>query len=142
MAALTKEELDAEAAAHRAWCAERAPVEPFNKAVPSEPMLSERDRALAAALERRVEQMEQRLAEVERKGYVGVWKADREYSPQSEVTHDGARWFAHKRTSDRPGTSADWQLMEKSLLTSSPRSEATATASARQNGHYARPRTP
>jgi hypothetical protein len=82
-------------------------------------------------LETRVEQLEQRLAEVERKGYVGIWKEGKEYSPQSECTHDGARWFCHKRTSDKPGTSADWSMMEKSAA---PRD---ATASAR-NGHYVR----
>jgi hypothetical protein len=116
--------------------------------------LSERDQGLMkavidtfgpaiVALEKQVSELQARLAEVERKGYVGVWKADREYSPQSEVTHDGARWFAHKRTSDKPGTSADWQLMEKSAPTPSPRNE-TAVATARNGSSHtmSRPRTP
>lgn len=94
-----------------------------------------------SALEQRVEQLEQRLAEVERKGYVGVWKDGKEYSPQSECTHDGARWICHKRTADKPGTSADWSMMEKSAPTSSPRSDAS-TVNPRVNGHYARPRSP
>lgn len=55
-----------------------------------------------------------RIDELERRGYCGVWKSGREYSPQSECTHDGVRWLAHKRTADRPGSSGDWVMMEKS----------------------------
>jgi hypothetical protein len=88
----------------------------------------------------KIEQLEKRVEELERsqKTYLGVWKEGREYSPHSEVTSDGARWLCHKRTTDKPGSSADWVMMEKSVL---PRSD-TATAHARSNGHYANPRPP
>jgi hypothetical protein len=93
------------------------------------------------AIERRLDALQERVNELERKGYVGIWREGREYSPQSECTHDGARWFCHKRTSDKPGSSADWVLMEKSapLSTPAPRSDET-TSRPRQNGHYANPR--
>jgi hypothetical protein len=86
------------------------------------------------ALEKQVAALQTRIEELERKGYCGVWKSGKEYSPQSEVTHDGARWISHKRTSDKPGASADWTLTEK-------RSDTT-TSPPRTNGHYSRPRTP
>jgi hypothetical protein len=70
-------------------------------------------------LEKQVSALQARVEELERKGYVGIWKEGKEYSSQSECTHDGARWISHKRTNDKPGTSADWSLMEKS----EPRSE-------------------
>lgn len=79
-----------------------------------------------------------RVLELERgqKTYLGVWKEGREYTPQSEVTCDGARWICHKRTSDKPGTSADWSLMEKSAGAgfappARERSDTTVTAHAR-----------
>src|SRR5262245_58122329 len=56
-------------------------------------------------LEQKIAKLEQRISELERKGYVGVWREGKEYSPQSEVTHDGARWLSHKRTTDKPGRS-------------------------------------
>ena len=59
---------------------------------------------------------------------------------ESECTHDGARWIAHKRTSDKPGASGDWTMIEKSA-TPAPRSD-TAAASHHRNGSAlpARPR--
>ena len=116
------------------------------KALPSGAALSMRDKGLLQGVAEilapylnRIEQFEQRLAELERsqKTYLGVWKSDREYSAMSEVTHDGARWYCCKSTSNKPGASADWVMMEKSSPVAHPRSDATATASAR-NGHYVR----
>ena len=89
------------------------------------------------AIEAAVGPLKARIEELERKGYVGIWKAGKEYSPQSECTHDGARWIAHKRTSDKPGQSGDWTMIEKSM----PRSDAASTVNPRSNGHYARPRS-
>jgi hypothetical protein len=91
-------------------------------------------------LEKKIDALQARVAELERsqKTYLGVWKDGREYSPHSEVTHDGGRWFCHKRTSNKPGSSADWALMEKSV---NPRSDAT-TANSRVNGHHPNPRRP
>jgi hypothetical protein len=90
-------------------------------------------------LEKQIAELQARISELERKGYVGVWKDGKEYTAQSEVTHEGARWIAHKRTSDKPGASADWSLMEKSAV--NPRSD-TGTVNARSNGRYSRPRPP
>lgn len=72
--------------------------------------------------------LQARIADLERKGYVGVWKAGKEYSPQSEVTCDGARWLAHKRTSDKPGASADWSLIEKATTSHARNGSAGPTA--------------
>jgi hypothetical protein len=135
--ALTKAQLDELTVEWRRWRAEMgepvdAPVSA--KALPSEPTLSSRDRALAQGfaqgiapviheLEKQVGKLQSRIEELERsqKTYLGVWKADREYSAMSEVTHDGARWYCSKSTSNRPGASADWVLMEKSAAAATPR---------------------
>jgi hypothetical protein len=86
-----------------------------------------------------IEKLEQRVAELERgqKTYLGVWKADRQYSPMSEVTFDGARWFCNKLTSSKPGTTADWTMMEKS----EPAHASGAVAHAR-NGSTLAPANP
>ena len=81
-------------------------------------------------IEKAVAPLLARIEELERKGYVGVWKTGKEYTPQSEVTHEGARWLAHKRTSDKPGASADWSLIEK------------ATTSHARNGSAGPPANP
>jgi hypothetical protein len=155
MTALTKAQLDAANAEWVAWRKEiGVPVTTQPPPPPSEPGISARDRALALgfaaglaptihALEEKVAELSARVAELERsqKTYLGIWKADREYTPQSEVTHDGARWICHKRTTDRPGTSADWSMIEKSQPTANPRSDTTATTSAeRVNGQHSNPR--
>jgi hypothetical protein len=156
--ALTKAQLDEMTIEWRRWRQEVGmPISdtPVVKTMPSEPMLSSRDRALAQgfaqgiaptihALEQQVSELQARVAELERsqKTYLGVWKAGREYSAMSEVTLDGARWFCCKSTSNKPGTSADWTMMEKSTPTSTPRSDTTATSRTRENGHYARARSP
>jgi hypothetical protein len=92
-------------------------------------------------LEKKIGALQTRIEELERKGYCGVWKSGKEYSPQSEVTHDGARWISHKRTSDKPGASADWTLTEKSeptarsdTTTSPPRTNAPRPTGPRRTG--------
>jgi hypothetical protein len=113
------------------------------------PVVQARDaaiiQAVMVALAPVIYELEQRLVEVERsqKTYLGVWKADRQYSAMSEVTCDGARWYCCKSTSNRPGTSADWTMMEKSAAASSPRSD-TATVHPRNGSSHtmSRPRTP
>jgi hypothetical protein len=142
---LTKEMLDAETREWRTWRAEvGAPVagpEPAAKSLPPAPALSARDKGLLAGvaqviheLEQRIDELQARVSELERsqKTYLGVWKDGKEYTAQSEVTCDGARWICHKRTQDKPGTSADWTMMEKSAA-AQPRSDATTT-SQRANG--------
>ncbi len=135
---LTKDELNRTVEEFRAWRDEVTAPTPAPKM---------RDAALIksiitgiaptiADLEKQVTELRARIEELERKGYVGIWKAGKEYSPQSEVTHDGARWISHKRTSDKPGTSADWLMMEKS----EPRNDTSETSSARANGHLSNPR--
>jgi hypothetical protein len=142
---LTKEQLDVTTAEWRERC---AAVEVQTEKRPPRPFSGQHNTELITAimkgiapyihdLEKQVAALQTRIEELERKGYVGVWKDGKEYTPQSEVTHEGARWIAHKRTSDKPGASADWSLMEKSAV--NPRSD-TGTVNARSNGHYARPR--
>jgi len=140
---LTKKELDESTAKWRAYRHEiGAPVD----APAAAKSVNEHDarliqgimKGLASVLfeyEQQIEALTSRVTELERsqKTYLGVWKADREYSSHSEVTHDGARWFCHKRTSDKPGSSADWSLMEKSAPAVLQRSD-TASARPRQNG--------
>src|SRR5262249_16395850 len=84
--------------------------------------------------EKQIEALASPVTELEdsEKTYVGTWRWERTYSQGSEVTHDGGRWYCAKRTSYKPGSSADWSLMEKSVI---PRDE-TATANPRSNGHH------
>jgi hypothetical protein len=95
------------------------------------------------AIEQRLDALQERVNELERKGYVGIWKSGKEYSPHSEVTHDGARWLSHKRTSAKPGDDADWLMVEKSFPTASPRSDETVARGRNgSGGPPAHPRRP
>ena len=142
--ALTKEQLDAEMAEWIAWRKERDAPKPAAKSVPASAarprnavLIDSIIKAVAphvVALEKQVSELQMRVAELERKGYVGIWRDGKEYSPQSEVTHDGARWICHKRTSDKPGKSGDWTMIEKSEPAQA-RSDATEAAIPRENGH-------
>jgi hypothetical protein len=122
----------------------KAVTEPVTKSAPNNDALVRNiTRGIAQTLAPyldKIDALERRVAELERnqKTYLGVWREGREYSQNSEVTFDGARWFCTKRTIDKPGCSADWVMQEKSAT---PRSEM-APARARQNGHYANPRPP
>jgi hypothetical protein len=145
--------LDAEVAAWREHCA--AHGYPVDAPVPAAkgltvPEVKVRDRvvieAVMSAVAPHIHELEQKLAalstrvlELERKGYVGIWKEGKEYSPQSEVTHEGARWISHKRTTDRPGSSADWTMMEKSEP-ANPRSESAAAHARNGSFNPANPR--
>lgn len=60
---------------------------------------------------RRIVALEQQ--QMECMHYAGIWEAG-EYQPGDVATHGGVLWFAWKATSDKPGTSSDWQLMVKS----------------------------
>jgi hypothetical protein len=142
MAALTQKELEAEVAEwreHRAAlgfdvdtpAAKELKFGSFTKAAPVIPkvLITGILKAIAPtihALETQVSKLQARIEELERKGYCGVWKAGKEYSAQSEVTHDGARWIAHKRTSDKPGSSADWTMIEKAESVPTPRHTGAA----------------
>jgi hypothetical protein len=142
---ITKRDLDELMTEFRAWRDERAPVD-AGAARPKSgnaALVQSIVRGIAPVVWDELKRLEQRIAELERnqKTYLGVWKEGREYSSNSEVTFEGGRWYCAKRTSDKPGHSADWTLMEKSTAAASPRSD-TGTAAARQNGHYATPRTP
>jgi hypothetical protein len=98
-------------------------------------------------LENQIGALRTRIEELERRPelkYLGVFREDgRRYSEGSAVTHDGGVWIALKATTERPNHSADWQLAVKSggQPTSHVRSDAT-TVRPRENGHYAKPRTP
>jgi hypothetical protein len=67
--------------------------------------------------DRRIEQLEQRIFELEARPhlrYCGVFRDGEQYQPGVFVTHAGAVWHANRRTGDRPGTSDAWQLAVKS----------------------------
>jgi hypothetical protein len=112
--------------------------------------LTEHDKALirgiAQALNQDIRQeiaratapLQARIDELERKGYCGIWKAGKSYSPQSECPHHGARWLSTKRTEDEPGRSGDWVMIEKSEAAATR--PPSATANTRTNGHHAVPR--
>jgi hypothetical protein len=74
-------------------------------------------KAECSGLRRRIEALEQRLADTQTNNstaYRGVWcEEDVPYRPGELVTHKGTLWHAWKVTSDRPGASNDWQLMVK-----------------------------
>jgi hypothetical protein len=147
---LTKEQLDAENREWRERCAALGyPVEvksPTGVKVHNNTALIKAIMAGIAphiiALEKQITALQTRVEELERsqKTYLGVWKGGREYTPQSEVTHDGARWIAHKRTSDKPGASADWSLMEKSEPTENRTGTPPAHPRNGGDGVPARPR--
>jgi hypothetical protein len=153
---LTKAELDRTTAAWREHCA--ASGYPVDTLAPAAKSFSAAEVKIHSAalikaimvgiapviheLEKQVGKLQSRIEELERsqKTYLGVWKAGREYSPQSEVTHDGARWYCCKSTSNKPGASADWTLMEKSEPTAHPRSDTSVTSAERVNGPHPNPR--
>jgi len=48
--------------------------------------------------------------------YLGVWKSDAEYSRGNMTTMNGQLWHCEgERVTGRPGTSASWRMMHKSL---------------------------
>ena len=104
------------------------------------PIIQEAIEAAVGPLKARIEELERR-PELK---YLGVFRDDgRKYSEGSAVTHSGGIWIALRATTEKPNHSADWQLAVKSgdHSTPTPRSDA-ATANARTNGHYSRPRSP
>lgn len=104
------------------------------------PVIQEAIEAAVGPLKARIEELERR-PELK---YLGVFRDDgRKYSEGSAVTHSGGIWIALRATTEKPNHSADWQLAVKSgdHSTPTPRSDA-ATANARTNGHYSRPRSP
>jgi hypothetical protein len=44
--------------------------------------------------------------------YRGIWR-EQEYQRGDEVTHAGDKWHCWRTTTQKPGTSGDWQLAEK-----------------------------
>lgn len=66
----------------------------------------------------RIEALEKRIAELERgqKGlisYRGVWREGDDYREHDVTTHSGCLWFCQTPTTERPGSSNDWRLMQK-----------------------------
>jgi hypothetical protein len=130
----------------------------FNAPAPAaKPLLSTHDRDLLTGVAetlapylKKIEQLEQRVAELEARPalkYLGVFRDDgRKYSEGSAVTHDGGIWIALKATTERPSHSADWQLAVKSggQPTATPRTDTATTSHARNGsaGAPARPRSP
>lgn len=54
-----------------------------------------------------------KLAEIDGRGWAGIWDAERSYRPKQEVTYGGNLWHCQKACSNvRPGTSDDWKLMQ------------------------------
>jgi len=80
---------------------------------------------------KRVERIEQRAAETERRSaqrvqrlegrmdaatglrYLGVHDDGEAYEPGDAVTHGGSLWIAKERTSAKPGIDGTWQLAVK-----------------------------
>ncbi|MBA2686899.1 MAG: hypothetical protein H0U64_02240 [Gemmatimonadaceae bacterium] len=98
---------------------------PFNEAVVRK--ANDQHRAAHEAKLRAAEEEKRRAAEQTRGArgrdddgddppvrWRGVWRAGTEYTLADSATHDGALWYCHKATSEKPGTSHDWQLMSKS----------------------------
>jgi hypothetical protein len=101
--------------------------------------------AVMSAVAPVVHALEQRIEELERRPtlkYLGTWREGRTFSAGSFVTDRGGIWYCNAATTSRPGENADWSLAVKSggVPTSSPRSDATAIANERKNGHLSNPR--
>jgi hypothetical protein len=90
-------------------------------------------------LEQQISELQGRIATLESRAearYLGIWKSETEYTVGSLVTDHGAIWHCGKRTRDRPGSSADWQLAQKT-------SSRTESAPARdRNGSAGPPAQP
>lgn len=74
---------------------------------------------LLAPLRARIAELEKnaplaaKLAEIDERGWAGIWDAERSYRPKQEVTYGGNLWHCQKACSNvRPGTSGDWKLMQ------------------------------
>jgi hypothetical protein len=68
------------------------------------------------ALKAHVVELEQRNAELEATAvrYEGIWDEQRDFHPNTMVTYGGNLWICEEVNSNvRPGTSDDWQLMQK-----------------------------
>jgi hypothetical protein len=63
-----------------------------------------------AAIELRIVRLEAALAERAALKYLGTFKAEKTYSENTLITHDGSLWIALKSTREKPGASGDWQL--------------------------------
>ena len=63
------------------------------------------------ALEKQIAELQARVLELEsaqgEMKYCGVWREGKEYTSGSFVTHDGALFHANRKTSARPGDSAN-----------------------------------
>lgn len=58
--------------------------------------------------------LKQRIGELEARGWVGIWDAERSYRPKQQCTYGGNLWHCEKACTDvRPGTSDDWKLMQQ-----------------------------
>jgi hypothetical protein len=146
---LTREELDAATIEFARWRADHTP-KPAAKALRA-PEMKAHDTALVKAIINGIAPtilaLEQRIAELESSAlkYCGVYQPSASYQRGNVVTCDGSAFHATRAVSAaRPGTSDGWQLMikhGKDAPTPIPRGE-TATAHPRENGHYAKPRTP
>lgn len=73
--------------------------------------LDRRDQVIGR-LQARLAELEQRQAEGMR--YAGIWEAGSECQAGDVTTHAGTVWYAHEATTDKPGTTAAWQMMAKS----------------------------
>lgn len=71
------------------------------------PVIKEHMAAEIAPLKAEISELRSRSVK-----YLGVWR-QREYSEGSMVSDDGSVWHCEKRTTTRPGTSADWVLAVK-----------------------------
>jgi hypothetical protein len=76
--------------------------------------------AAVATLSRRIAALEARLAQAEERAeksvrFRGTYQRSDEYWRGDCVNHQGQLWFANKNTMAAPGSSLDWQLMQKAV---------------------------
>ena len=45
--------------------------------------------------------------------YRGTWRAETLYRPTDVVTRGGRLWFCNIQTTDKPGSSSGWKMMDK-----------------------------
>lgn len=86
-------------------------------------------------LEEQIAKLQARVGVLERRVYMGVWRAQTKYSEGCLVTHDGSLWIARSDSANvRPGSTHSWQLAAR-RGSDAPRGARVPRADEDKGGH-------